>query len=151
MQCLNGESIVILGGKPYGKSKYTVRVFEDCWRNGTVLTIEMKQAVEKGRITQSEYDQITAMERMTRILIKYKGVFRMQEMTKEQLQEQPQIESYKSVSLQQELDQKNRELAEYKALYTFTAKKLDELAQQLNEGQSDQDNVSEPESTPVNA
>ncbi|AIX06368.1 MULTISPECIES: XkdX family protein [Bacillus subtilis group] len=37
--------------------------FEDCWRNGTVLTIEMKQAVEKGRITQSEYDQITAMER----------------------------------------------------------------------------------------
>ncbi|KAF1341715.1 hypothetical protein ACQUF8_14010 [Bacillus subtilis] len=75
----------------------------------------------------------------------------MQEMTKEQLQEQLQIESYKSVSLQQELDQKNRELAEYKALYTFTAKKLDELAQQLNEGQSDQDNVSEPESTPVNA
>ncbi|MCY9082419.1 hypothetical protein MOE57_07970 [Bacillus inaquosorum] len=74
----------------------------------------------------------------------------MQEMTKEQLQEQLQIESYKSVSLQQELDQKNRELAEYKALYTFTAKKLDELAQQLNEGHSDQDNVSEPESTPVN-
>ncbi|APH69758.1 hypothetical protein [Bacillus halotolerans] len=73
----------------------------------------------------------------------------MQEMTKEQLQEQLQIETYKSVSLQQELDQKNRELAEYKALYTFTAKKRDELAQQLNEVQSDQDNVSEPESTPV--
>ncbi|MGR2696200.1 hypothetical protein [Bacillus inaquosorum] len=75
----------------------------------------------------------------------------MDEMTKEKLQEQLQIESYKSVSLQQELDQKNRELAEYKALYTFTAQKLDKLTQQLNEGQSDQDNVSEPERTPVNA
>ncbi|MCY7971027.1 XkdX family protein [Bacillus spizizenii] len=37
--------------------------FEDCWRNGTVLTIEMKQAVIDKRITQLEYDQITAMER----------------------------------------------------------------------------------------
>ncbi|MGJ3548104.1 hypothetical protein QNK06_16805 [Bacillus subtilis] len=75
----------------------------------------------------------------------------MQEMTKEKLQEQLQIEIYKSASLQQELDQKNKELAEYKALYTFTAQKRDELVQQLNEGQSDQDSVSEPESTPVNA
>ncbi|MEC0765101.1 XkdX family protein [Bacillus atrophaeus] len=37
--------------------------FEDCWRNGTVLTVEMKKAVEKGRITQVEYNEITALER----------------------------------------------------------------------------------------
>ncbi|NMW08071.1 XkdX family protein [Bacillus velezensis] len=37
--------------------------FEGCWNNGTVLTIEMKKAVEKGRITQAEYDVITAKER----------------------------------------------------------------------------------------
>ncbi|MFB0637417.1 hypothetical protein ACEPP6_19445 [Bacillus rugosus] len=74
----------------------------------------------------------------------------MQEMTKEQLQEQLQIEIYKSASLQQELDQKNKELAEYKALYTFISKKREQLEQQLNEAHSGQDNVSEPESTPVN-
>ncbi|MCY8247511.1 hypothetical protein MOC27_17690 [Bacillus inaquosorum] len=75
----------------------------------------------------------------------------MQEMTKEQLQEQLQIEIYKSASLQQELDQKNKELAEYKALYTFTSKKREQLEQQLNEAHSGQDNVTEPESIPVNA
>ncbi|AEB62184.1 XkdX family protein [Bacillus amyloliquefaciens] len=37
--------------------------FEDCWKNGTVLTVEMRKAVEKGRITQAEYDEITAKER----------------------------------------------------------------------------------------
>ncbi|GED03054.1 XkdX family protein [Bacillus atrophaeus] len=37
--------------------------YEDCWRNGTVLTAEMKIAVKDKRITQSEYDQITVMER----------------------------------------------------------------------------------------
>lgn len=37
--------------------------FEGCWKNGTVLTVEMRKAVEKGRITQAEYDEITAKER----------------------------------------------------------------------------------------
>ncbi|WIX30398.1 XkdX family protein [Bacillus amyloliquefaciens] len=37
--------------------------FEDCWKNGTVLTVEMRKAVEKGRITQAEYDDITESER----------------------------------------------------------------------------------------
>lgn len=68
----------------------------------------------------------------------------MQEMTKEQLQEQLQIEIYKSISLQEELDQKNKERAEYKALYTFSEKKRKELQEQLNDALSANEGRSEP-------
>ncbi|MEK4379246.1 XkdX family protein [Bacillus sp. FSL R5-0434] len=37
--------------------------FEDCWKNGTVLTVELKANVQKKRITQDEFDAITALER----------------------------------------------------------------------------------------
>lgn len=37
--------------------------FEDCWINGTVLTKEMRNAVQKGWISQREYDDITALTR----------------------------------------------------------------------------------------
>ncbi|WGD65581.1 XkdX family protein [Bacillus subtilis] len=37
--------------------------FEDCWKNGTVLTIELKTYVQIGRLTQAEFDAITALER----------------------------------------------------------------------------------------
>ncbi|MEC1900950.1 XkdX family protein [Bacillus atrophaeus] len=37
--------------------------FEDCWRNGTILTVEMKKAVEKGMLTQKEFEEITAKQR----------------------------------------------------------------------------------------
>lgn len=37
--------------------------FEDCWKNGTVLTIELKTHVQTGRITQAEFDEITSLER----------------------------------------------------------------------------------------
>ncbi|GED03053.1 hypothetical protein [Bacillus atrophaeus] len=68
----------------------------------------------------------------------------MQEMTKEQLQEQLQIELYKSASLQEELNQKNNECAEYKALYTFAQKKREELEKQLNATTTPKTNNSEP-------
>ncbi|MDL5023344.1 hypothetical protein [Bacillus velezensis] len=68
----------------------------------------------------------------------------MQEMTKEQLQEQLQIEIYKSISLQEELNQKNKERAEYKALYTFAEKKREELEKQLNATVAAKENNSEP-------
>ncbi|MEC1900949.1 hypothetical protein [Bacillus atrophaeus] len=56
----------------------------------------------------------------------------MAEITKEKLEEQLQIAAYKSVSLLQELNDKNKELAEYKALYTFADKKREELQNQLD-------------------
>ncbi|MCX3306623.1 hypothetical protein OTK50_15630 [Bacillus sp. NEAU-CP5] len=68
----------------------------------------------------------------------------MQEMTKEQLQEQLQIEIYNSISLQEELNQKNKERAEYKALYTFSEKKRKELQEQLNAALSANEGLSEP-------
>lgn len=68
----------------------------------------------------------------------------MQEMTKEQLQEQLQIEIYNSISLQEELNQKNKERAEYKALYTFAEKKRKELQEQLNAALSANEGRSEP-------
>ncbi|MGI9902491.1 hypothetical protein KK159_12305 [Bacillus velezensis] len=68
----------------------------------------------------------------------------MQEMTKEQLQDQLQIAAYKAASLQQELNLKNNELAEYKALYTFADNKREELEKQLNAALSAKENNSEP-------
>ncbi|MDQ8054974.1 hypothetical protein RER83_01850 [Bacillus velezensis] len=68
----------------------------------------------------------------------------MQEMTKEQLQDQLQIAAYKAASLQQELNLKNNELAEYKALYTFAEKKREELEKQLNATVAAKENNSEP-------
>ncbi|COC33371.1 hypothetical protein ACOZ31_03510 [Bacillus velezensis] len=68
----------------------------------------------------------------------------MQEMTKEQLQDQLQIAAYKAASLQQELNLKNNELAEYKALYTFTDNKREELEKQLNATVAAKENNSEP-------
>ncbi|KMN54693.1 hypothetical protein KUV96_01870 [Bacillus velezensis] len=71
----------------------------------------------------------------------------MQEMTKEQLQDQLQIAAYKAASLQQELNLKNNELAEYKALYTFADNKREELEKQINATAALKENNSEP--TPV--
>nr|MDH3092747.1 hypothetical protein [Bacillus velezensis] len=71
----------------------------------------------------------------------------MQEMTKEQLQDQLQIARYKGASLQQELNLKNNELAEYKALYTFADNKREELEKQINATATLKENNSEP--TPV--
>lgn len=68
----------------------------------------------------------------------------MQEMTKEQLQDQLQIAAYKAASLQQELNLKNNELAEYKALYTFVDNKREELEKQLNATAASKENNSEP-------
>ncbi|AIW30980.1 MULTISPECIES: hypothetical protein [Bacillus] len=68
----------------------------------------------------------------------------MQEMTKEQLQDQLQIAAYKAASLQQELNLKNNELAEYKALYTFADNKREELEKQLNATAASKENNSEP-------
>ncbi|MEC3613160.1 hypothetical protein V2U93_12895 [Bacillus velezensis] len=68
----------------------------------------------------------------------------MQEMTKEQLQDQLQIAAYKAASLQQELNLKNSELAEYKALYTFADNKREELEKQLNATVAAKENNSEP-------
>ncbi|MCT6829423.1 hypothetical protein HWH77_05395 [Bacillus velezensis] len=68
----------------------------------------------------------------------------MQEMTKEQLQDQLQIAAYKAASLQQELNLKNNELAEYKALYTFADNKRKELEKQINATAASKENKSEP-------
>ncbi len=68
----------------------------------------------------------------------------MQEMTKEQLQDQLQIAAYKAASLQQELNLKNNELAEYKALYTFADNKREELEKQLNATVAAKENNNEP-------
>ncbi|MGL3752275.1 hypothetical protein [Bacillus velezensis] len=68
----------------------------------------------------------------------------MQEMTIEQLQDQLQIAAYKAASLQQELNLKNNELAEYKALYTFADNKREELEKQLNATAASKENNSEP-------
>ncbi|AGF28208.1 MULTISPECIES: hypothetical protein [Bacillus amyloliquefaciens group] len=65
----------------------------------------------------------------------------MQEMTKEQLQDQLQIAAYKAASLQQELNLKNNELAEYKALYTFADNKREELEKQLNATAASKENI----------
>ncbi|MEC1663020.1 MULTISPECIES: hypothetical protein [Bacillus] len=73
----------------------------------------------------------------------------MQEMTKEQLQEQFEIATYKAASLLAELNEKNEKLAEYQALYTVAVNKLEKLEGEAAAAQTE--NQTEPESTPVNA
>lgn len=118
--------------------------FEDCWKNGTVLTVEMKRLLRKAASHKRNMMKLQQKSAVMRIRIKNREGNEMQEMTKEQLQEQLQIEIYKSISLQEELDQKNKERAEYKALYTFAQKKREELQEQLSAALSAKENNSEP-------
>ncbi|WP_445429283.1 hypothetical protein [Bacillus atrophaeus] len=67
----------------------------------------------------------------------------MSEITKEKLEEQLQISSFKAISLLQELTEKNEKLAEYQALYTMAIKKIEQLEKQQSSNETD--------TAPVNA
>ncbi|MEC0765102.1 hypothetical protein [Bacillus atrophaeus] len=67
----------------------------------------------------------------------------MSEITKEKLEEQLQISSFKAISLLQELTEKNEKLAEYQALYTMAMKKIEQLEKQQSSNETD--------TAPVNA
>ncbi|MGA4836998.1 hypothetical protein F5K02_03510 [Bacillus amyloliquefaciens] len=71
----------------------------------------------------------------------------MQEMTKEKLQEQFEIATYKAASLLAELNEKNEKLAEYKALYTAAVNKLTQLQNASTKTQNENQNA--PASAPV--